>query len=154
MANNCVIIIPAKLCNQIKLFSHDVELNNIGIFTFTSTFNFVHTHKNYGIRPPNISTNIGLFWDDFPICFVFPNVTHTHLLTSIVITFFWDFLNFAKPLISLQYYQIRNACNREAFYTVIIPSHVTLFIHGDITKTCTQNRCLTHQLTIHHNTCP
>ena len=35
-----VIIIPAKLCNQRKNFSHDVELNNKGIlhlhFTFTS----------------------------------------------------------------------------------------------------------------------
>ena len=28
---NCVIITPAKLCNQRKNFSHDVELNNKGI---------------------------------------------------------------------------------------------------------------------------
>ena len=25
---NCVIIIPAKLCNQRQFFSHDAELNN------------------------------------------------------------------------------------------------------------------------------
>ena len=43
---NCVIIIPAKLCNQRKIFSHDVELNNKGIlqiyiyitFTFKVAF--------------------------------------------------------------------------------------------------------------------
>ena len=28
---SCVIIIPAKLCNQRQFFSHDVELNNKGI---------------------------------------------------------------------------------------------------------------------------
>ena len=28
---NCVIVIPAKLCNQRQFFSHDVELNNKGI---------------------------------------------------------------------------------------------------------------------------
>ena len=28
---NCVIIIPAKLCNQRQFFSHDIELNNKGI---------------------------------------------------------------------------------------------------------------------------
>ena len=28
---NCVIIIPAKLCNQRNVLSHDVQLNNIGI---------------------------------------------------------------------------------------------------------------------------
>ena len=32
---NCVIIIPAKLCNQRKNFSHDVELDNNGILHFT-----------------------------------------------------------------------------------------------------------------------
>ena len=39
LLKNCVIIIPAKLCNQRKIFSHDVELNNKGIlyFTFTET---------------------------------------------------------------------------------------------------------------------
>ena len=34
---NCVIIIPAKLCNQRKKLSHDVELNNKGILHFTFT---------------------------------------------------------------------------------------------------------------------
>ena len=32
---NCVIIIPAKLCNQRKNFSHDVELNIKGILHYT-----------------------------------------------------------------------------------------------------------------------
>ena len=32
---NCVIIITAKLCIQRLFFSHDVELNNKGIFHFT-----------------------------------------------------------------------------------------------------------------------
>ena len=35
---NCVIIIPAKLCNQRNFFSHDVELNNKGILQLHFTF--------------------------------------------------------------------------------------------------------------------
>ena len=48
---NCVIIIPAKLCNQRQFFSHNVELNNKGIlhlhlhllFTVFADYTFWHT---------------------------------------------------------------------------------------------------------------
>ena len=30
-----IYYVPAKLCNQRKMFSYDVEMNNKGIFSFT-----------------------------------------------------------------------------------------------------------------------
>ena len=47
---NCVIIIPAKLCNQRQCFSHDVELNNEGI---------LHLHYIYYTACPHYNA---VFW--------------------------------------------------------------------------------------------
>ena len=39
--DGCVITIPAKLCNQRQLFSHDVELNNKGNLHLPLHYNVV-----------------------------------------------------------------------------------------------------------------
>ena len=57
----------------------------------------IYKQNTHGILPQNISTDIGLFLDDFPNIF-FPSETWTHRPTSIVNS---DFLRknfFAMPL--------------------------------------------------------
>ena len=41
---NCVIIIPAKLCNQRQFFAHDVELNNKGVLHYIYITCFILKH--------------------------------------------------------------------------------------------------------------
>ena len=56
----------------------------------------IQTEYKYGILLQNITTGLGLFWDDFPK--KNPSVTWTHSPTATVISDFWNFFFFAEPL--------------------------------------------------------
>ena len=47
--------VPAKLCNQRKLFSHDVEMNNKGIlhFIFRPTLHYLLSVIYFRVSCPN-----------------------------------------------------------------------------------------------------
>ena len=56
---NCVIIIPAKICNQRQFFSHDLELNNKGILHFTLHL-YLHFTYNAGLSIETVLVRIPL----------------------------------------------------------------------------------------------
>ena len=50
----------------------------------------MYKQNTHGILLQNISTGLGLFWDDFPKQIKNPSETGTHPPTSIVILDFWE----------------------------------------------------------------
>ena len=76
----------------------DMDGQNPQIIMTNNLHQRIYKQNTNGVLPQHISPSIGLFWADFPI--FFPSETWTHLPTSIVISFFWDFGNFAVTKLS------------------------------------------------------